>query len=151
MAENENRGGFRPTAPQNNPANINALGGNGQSGMNTDYTGFAYGENKAVNEQRKSAPITTSAPSPRAFPDAMPQTAPIIPLGAPTQFPEQPVTAGAALGPGPGEEILNLPPVPLTQTMDSGIQALRSMYLLDPNNEDLRRMIEYVDRTGATS
>ena len=28
----ENRGGRRPTAPQYNPANVNGLGGNGQSG-----------------------------------------------------------------------------------------------------------------------
>ncbi len=28
----EQRGGFRPTAPQNNPANINPMGGDGQSG-----------------------------------------------------------------------------------------------------------------------
>ena len=31
----ENRGGDRPTAPQNNPANISATGGNGQSGRAT--------------------------------------------------------------------------------------------------------------------
>ena len=30
MAGNKNSGGFRPTAPQNNPANVNAMGGNGQ-------------------------------------------------------------------------------------------------------------------------
>ena len=58
----DNRGGDRPTAPQNNPMNINPMGGNGQSGMNTDYTGFAYGQNKAVNEQRiaGNAAITAS-------------------------------------------------------------------------------------------
>lgn len=42
-------GGDRPTAPQNNPMNISATGGNGQSG---DYTGFAYGQNQAINQSR---------------------------------------------------------------------------------------------------
>ena len=28
----ENRGGMRPTAPQNNPMSVSAVGGNGQSG-----------------------------------------------------------------------------------------------------------------------
>lgn len=150
MAETENRGGFRPTAPQNNPSNINPFGGNGQSGMNTDYTGFNYGMNKEINEQRTAAPIT-SAPSPRMVPAAPPETAPIIPLDAPTQRPDQPVTAGGALGAGPGEEVLQLPVAPPGQPVDSGTSALRAMYLRDPNNEDLRRMIEFIDRTGATS
>ena len=39
----ENRGGMRPTAPQNNPANVSGTGGAGQSG---NYTGFAYGQNQ---------------------------------------------------------------------------------------------------------
>lgn len=149
MAETENRGGFRPTAPQNNPTNINPFGGNGQSGMNTDYTGFAYGENKAVNEQRMAAPIKPTSPT--AFPAGAPQMAPIIPLDAGTMRPEQPVTAGAALGAGPGEEILQLPPAPIGQPVDSGVNAVRAMYLMDPNNQDLRRMLEYVDRMGPTS
>ena len=28
----ENRGGMRPSAPQNNPANVSGIGGAGQSG-----------------------------------------------------------------------------------------------------------------------
>ena len=45
----ENRGGMRPTAPQNNPANVSATGGAGQSG---NYTGFAYGQNGQLNASR---------------------------------------------------------------------------------------------------
>lgn len=44
----ENRGGMRPTAPQNNPANVSGTGGAGQSGQ---YKGFAYGQNKQINAQ----------------------------------------------------------------------------------------------------
>jgi hypothetical protein len=34
---------------------------------------------------------------------------PLTPLGAPTERPEEPVTAGAALGPGAGTEALTAP------------------------------------------
>jgi len=34
---------------------------------------------------------------------------PRVPFGAPTQQPNTPVTAGAALGPGPGTEALGIP------------------------------------------
>ena len=84
----ENRGGMRPTAPQNNPANVNALGGNGQSG-NIDYTGFGYSMNKAVNQQRKDAPIST--PTPRAMPPRVNSGQPVIGITEPTQYPNEPI------------------------------------------------------------
>lgn len=144
----ENRGGMRPTAPQNNPANVNGLGGNGQSG-NVDYTGFGYGMNKAVNEQRQAAPIKSD--NARVVPAAAQQLPPIVPLDAPTQRPDQPVTAGGALGPGGGEDILGLPPISPVMEFDSGINTIRALYLQDPNNQDLKRILEYVDRAGTTS
>jgi len=147
MAETENRGGMRPTAPQNNPANVNGLGGNGQSG-NIDYTGFGYGMNKAINEQREAAPIKSD--NARVVPAAAQQLPPIVPLDAPTQRPDQPVTAGGALGPGGGEDILGLPPISPVMEFDSGINTIRALYLQDPNNQDLKRMLEYADRPGVT-
>jgi hypothetical protein len=148
MAETENRGGYRPTAAQNNPANINGLGGNGQSGMNTDYTGFAYGMNKAINEQRQAAPIKPTDGNARVVPAAAQELPPVIPLDAPTQRPNQVVTA---VGPGGGEEILGLPPISPVMEFDSGINTIRALYLQDPNNQDLKRILEYVDRPGSTS
>lgn len=143
----ENRGGYRPTAPQNNPNNINPMGGNGQSGMNTDYTGFAYGQNKAVNEQRQAAPIT---PAPATGQMGMARELvqePLIPIDEPTRRPEQPITAGVDMGAGPGSEVLNLPQgVGMGQDVDSGIQAIRAMYIRDPRNQDLRRILELVDQ-----
>ena len=49
MAGNKNSGGYRPNAPQNNPANVSATGGAGQSG---NYTGFGYGQNQELNQSR---------------------------------------------------------------------------------------------------
>lgn len=147
MAEQENRGGYRPTAPQNNPMNINPMGGNGQSGMNTDYTGFAYGQNKAVNEQRQAAPLAGSAPTSQVGEARQAVATPLIPLTAPTQRPDEPITAGVDAGAGPGSEILNLPQgIGMGQDVDSGIQAVRAMYLNDPRNQDLRRILELVDK-----
>lgn len=145
MAITENRGGANG-GPQYNPANVNPLGGNGQSGMNTNYTGFAYGQNKAVNEQRKAAPIK-QAPMGGAVTAATPQMPPIIPLDAPTQRPEEPITYGVDAGPGPGSEVLNLPQgVGMGADVDTGIRTIRALYMQDPRNQDLRRILELVDQ-----
>jgi hypothetical protein len=107
MAGNQNSGGFRPNAPQNNPANVSGTGGAGQSG---NYTGFAYGENKALNSQRmegNQAVATTQAAS----------SAPATPYGDinmpelgglfdPTTRPDEPITAGVDFGAGPGSDAL---------------------------------------------
>lgn len=108
MAGNQNSGGMRPTAPQNNPANVNGMGGNGQAGR--DYTGFAYGQNKALAEQQAGASMA-QAPSPVA--SATPSMASNLPqvtsITAPTERPNEPVTTGVAMGPGAGPEALTLP------------------------------------------
>lgn len=105
MAGNQNSGGYRPTAPQNNPANVNGRGGNGQSG---DYKGFAYGENKALAEQTAGAPLAKAMPAvsggraTRVLP-------PVTEITAPTQNPDEPITTGVPVGAGAGPEALTLP------------------------------------------
>lgn len=60
-------------------------------------TGLPYGEAGALQEAQRAAPL----------PEAGPQAAPAPPkLSEPTTNPGQPVTAGAALGLGPGPEAL---------------------------------------------
>ena len=57
----ENRGGMRPTAPQNNPANISATGGNGQSGRATQparyISGLPYGQGESTMATQMAAPM----------------------------------------------------------------------------------------------
>jgi hypothetical protein len=107
MAGNQNSGGFRPSAPQNNPANVNGLGGNGQAGR--DYTGFAYGQNQALAEQQAGASMA-KAPSPTAAAPSMASNLPqATPITAPTERPQEPITSGIAMGPGAGPEALTLP------------------------------------------
>lgn len=108
MAITENRGGANG-GPQYNPANINGLGGNGQSGMNMDYTGFAYGMNKAINEQREAMPIETkpTAGQPAVLGAQVAKS--YRNLFSDTMNDAEPVTNGVPVGPGDNE--MALPPV----------------------------------------
>jgi hypothetical protein len=108
------RGGNRPTAPQNNPMNVNGRGGNGQSGDATQAAkyvpGLPYGEGQALMETQQSAPLA-AAPSieQSGMPSGLASAAasqPVIGLNEPSARPGEPVTAGAPLGPGPGTEAL---------------------------------------------
>ena len=104
MAGNENSGGPRPTAPQNNPANVNAMGGNGQSGQaNPNYTGFAYGQNQEINNQAASAPMA-AAPAPANPMDSM--MSGITPLNAETTN-DRPISDGIDFGRGRGSEAVS--------------------------------------------
>lgn len=103
----ENRGGANG-GPQYNPANVSGTGGAGQSG---NYTGFAYGQNQAVNNQRvegNQAMASAQAATPSAPQDPyqginMPQLGTLF---DPTTRPDEPITAGVDFGPGPGSEAL---------------------------------------------
>ena len=114
----ENRGGMRPNAPQNNPANINPLGGNGQSGNGTQAAtyipGMGYGQGKALMQQQEGAklagPTRTPKPSFNAGSARMGEAASMaMPLTAPSAFPEEDITTGAAIGTTPGPETLMMP------------------------------------------
>lgn len=106
-------GGFREKASQNNPMNISATGGNGQSGKN--YTGFGYSQNKAINDQKGGARMQGPV-APPTMPDI-----PAAPQGQPTGTPSKlmnmpalhelpasglPTTDGVDFGPGRGSDAL---------------------------------------------
>ena len=94
-APQENRGGFRPTAPQNNPENVSATGGAGQTGTQAPkyISGLPYGEGQATMQQQMAAPMAGP-------------TKEFNTLLSETDNPSEPVTAGASVGAGPGPEIL---------------------------------------------
>lgn len=99
MAGNENSGGDRPTAPQNNMG-ISATGGAGsKDGQPNRYiSGGTYGEGQALMQQQKSASMSAGP--------AMTQGTPMGTLLDPTDNPSEPITAGVNFGRGPGEEVL---------------------------------------------
>jgi len=106
------RGGYRPSAPQNNPMKVNGRGGNGQSGTQAAkyVSGLPYGEGQELMNIQQSAPL---AAAPSIEQSGMPSglasaAASIIPLSEKTLRPNEPVTAGADAGPGPGMDALGL-------------------------------------------
>jgi len=140
MAGNQNSGGMRPTAPQNNPANVSATGGAGQSGTQPAryIPGLPYGQGQATMNQQTSAPM---AGSPIPAPMAPMGGSPITALTEPTQRPDEPLTAGMDFGPGPGSEILSLP------RERSLSQILSSMISVDPTG-DVQELYNYVASRG---
>jgi hypothetical protein len=99
MAGNQNSGGMRPTAPQNNPANISLTGGNGQSGNNGQAAryipGMPYGQGQATMQQQQSA--TMSKPMPAAMNQSRvlnTRTQNVLPITEETARPEEDVMAG---------------------------------------------------------
>jgi hypothetical protein len=119
----ENRGGMRPTAPQNNPANVSATGGAGQSGTQAAryIPGLPYGQGQTTMAQQQSAPMAGPTPMPTNMSSGMLPA--VTPLTAPTERPNEPVTHGMDFGPGAGSEVLNLPRErSLSETLSSMIQ-----------------------------
>ena len=131
----ENRGGFRPTAPQNNPANVSGTGGAGQSGTQAAkyIPGLPYGQGQETMTQQMSAPMAGSP--------AAPKLPPTTPLFAPTERPNEPVTSGMDFGAGPGSEALNLP------RERSLSEILSSMIDIDPTG-DVQDLYNYVSSRG---
>lgn len=140
----ENRGGFRPTAPQNNPANISATGGNGQSGTQPAryISGLPYGEGQATMQQQQAAPMAgQNTPPAQAGIGLEAFATPITPLTAPTERPDEPLTTGMDFGAGAGTEALNLPQ---QRTLS---EVLSTMIDLDPTG-DVQDLYNFVVSRG---
>jgi hypothetical protein len=107
----ENRGGFRPTAPQNNYA-VSATGGSGNTRTQgaRAMTGGEYGDNQAMMELQTSAAMNASPTMPSGPSQGRPQRAPmgqqLTQLDAPTDRPEEPLTTGIDMGDGSGSEVM---------------------------------------------
>jgi hypothetical protein len=130
---------MRPTAPQNNPMNVSATGGNGQSATATQAAqyipGLPYGEGQQMMETQQSAPMA-AAPGIESSgmamaPGSAAATREIIPLDADSQYPNEPITFGAPIGPGPGPEALGL----ATPGQSSVVQILEELLPYDQTGE----------------
>lgn len=99
-----------------------------------DPGGLPYGDNQALHATQQAAPLpqTPDVPEP-------------IPFGAPSNRPDQPVTAGADAGPGPDSSIL-------TQRAygapagSSLIQALSAASSSDPSGTIASLLVEAMKR-----
>ena len=92
---------------------IRGVSGPGKFSVRTDLPASEnYGDRKAMAEQIAGAP-TARTPDVRGLPTGQVQAAaqaapqaPITELYAPTQRPNEPITSGVAVGPGPGPEVM---------------------------------------------
>jgi hypothetical protein len=127
MAGNENSGGYRQPM---NPAPVSPPGalsqrtdGGAVDGMTQPaqrYSGFAYGENKALEDQQSGAPMM-----------GMPSFADITPLSAPTTRPDEPLTAGINRGEGPGTEAMRMVP----NRAPSLVDTIKHLVQFDPSGD----------------
>ena len=92
---------------------IRGVSGPGKFSVRTDLPASQnYGDRKAMQEQIAGAPTARTADvrglptgQVQAAAQAAPQ-APITELFAPTSRPDEPITSGVAVGPGPGPEVM---------------------------------------------
>lgn len=75
--------------------------------------GLPYGQNQAIAQQQQAAPMAQTNKLP-----------PAVPIHAPTQSPDEPITAGADRGPGPDSSVLTTRPAqaagsPLMQALSN--------------------------------
>lgn len=101
MQPTGNRGGFRPTASQNNPNKISATGGNGQSGRNTQPARYIPGMRSEGTTSKEVYESQTKAKLAGSPTGGMVRQQPVD-LDAPTGRPQEPGTAGIDRGPGIG-------------------------------------------------
>ena len=98
-----------------------------------------YGQAAAQIRSQQAVPMarTPTPPTPTGPPAASPSRGPLVALDAPTGRPSEPITAGAALGPGPGMEAI-------AGYGDSELDEIRALYARFPSNE-LRSIIEELE------
>ena len=136
------RGGRRTGAPGRTYSNRSDLNDRSNVVPMMAATGQAYGEAGRQMDAQRAMPIAAPAPPVTAGPVASspatgPAPTPVTPLGAPTQRPGEPVTAGAPLGPGPNSVVM-------PSANDDLRMRLGAMYQAFPT-EGLRELLEAMD------
>lgn len=118
------QGGYQP------PANPAPVSGPGKLSRRTDgrqpvqqLPDAAYGEQQTFRADQQGAPMAATPGGAEAGAVAPADLSQVVPLGAASQSPDEPVTAGAAFGPGPGTEALGLS----NSDNDPSVQNLRNI------------------------
>lgn len=113
----------KPSAPASvsGPGRLARRTDGGPGQVQRDLPNAAYGEQGAFQAVQGGAPLALAegALSPSSGGGGgMGGPMPVTPFGAPTAYPDQPVTSGAPVGPGVGPEALGLPNDEALQTED---------------------------------
>jgi len=105
-------GGYHPPrnpAPASGPGALSRRTDGGPAQPIRELTGGAYGEGKEFREMQAGAPLPQAPATPAPPAPSVSAGPPVTPFHAPTTRPQEPVTAGADAGNGPGMDALGLP------------------------------------------
>lgn len=140
-------GGYRK------PENPAAVSGPGKFSQRTDggpgttmtqaaryISGQPYGEAGPLNAAAQAAPLA-AAPTQEVVPVS------VTPLHAPTEYPNEPVTAGVGFGEGPGSEALPRVGTLRDEQPDTVAAVIRAAYSVFPSPH-LRALVEQLDQAG---
>lgn len=119
-------GGYRQPgspAPVSGPGALSKRTDGGPGQPVRTPSGGAYGERQELDQLQQAAPLSASPGGDVGAPEAVDPTAGLVGFGEPSQMPDEPITAGAAVGAGPGLEALGLPNQP---------------------DEDMRKLVTYL-------
>lgn len=91
-------------APVSGPGSLSRRTDGGPAQVNAQLPDAAYGEQAAFQSIQSGAPMAAAPPipTPQMGGAAPTPVAPPVPLTAPTERPDEPISAGAPFGPGPG-------------------------------------------------
>ena len=110
----------RNPAPVSGPGRMSRRTDGGPSQTTVPMTGMAYGENADFNDIQSSAPMAAAPSVSNTRARNTSPTGPVAaatPLFAPTQRPEEPITAGVPFGPGPGPAAMPAPKPRLSELL----------------------------------
>jgi hypothetical protein len=147
----EGRGGYRQPS---NPAPVSGPGALSQrtDGQGARYmAGGEYGEGQEMMDLQTSAPMAQApSPTPRGRApraQAAPEGARPTPLFAPTERPDEPITAGAPFGPGPGpaEALQMSKPVNNLEVVRKYLPVLRQVATYDGAPDRFRALVRYLE------
>jgi hypothetical protein len=147
----EGQGGYRRPS---NPAPVSGPGAMSQrtdTGQGARYmAGGEYGEGQEMMDLQTSAPMSSGPSSRQPRPSrgrgGAPQGPPVTPLFAPTERPDEPVTAGAPFGPGPGpdEMVQNAQPINNLEVVTRYLPVLRQVATHEGVPDRFRALVQYL-------
>ena len=146
----------RNPAPVSAPGQLSRRTDGGPQQVQAEMSGMAYGENMEFDAIQSSAPMSASpsARSPRArqrSAGAAGRQAGMgaTPLFAPTQRPDEPITAGAPFGPGAGpvatqRENMRQMGIKDAQSIVESLPALEQAANSEFGTDSFRQFVQYV-------
>lgn len=149
------KGGYQAPsspAPVSGPGRLSRRTDGGPSQPIRQIPGGSYGDRKELTQLQQGAPLAQVPSLPTASQggggavSASPVTP--IPLSAPTQRPDEPVTAGAALGPGPGPEALGVAGMGPAGAYVTGVDALRQLAPVAATNPEVAFLLQRLEAHG---